>query len=259
MAAQKQTAVVTGASSGIGRSVAARLAIRGYRLVLIARREEKLREVAAGLKGAAACDVWPMDLSDADAVGEVGRRLVREYESIDVLVNNGGGGIYEPFLELDDAAVRALMEVHYFAPAALMRAVLPGMIERGYGRVINVASIATAVGPWGHGPYAAAKAAMVALTESVAGECEGKGVRLTYVNPGVVKTAFFDSPGYEKMAETVRKHGIEADRVAAAIERCIDRPRLAVTVPGAYRFLGFIKAISPGLAHRMVTASSRPG
>lgn len=258
MANSEPTAIITGASSGIGRALALRLAKRGYRLVLIARGEAKLREAAKQIGSQTSCDVVPMDLADAGMVQAKAGELASGYGPVRVLVNNGGGGVYEPFMEIDEAAVRQLMQVHYFAAATLMRAVLPGMLEAGTGRIVNVASIAAEVGPWGHGPYAAAKAALIALTQSLAAEYSEKDVRFSYVSPGVIKTAFFDGPGYERMAQTVEQHGIKADRVARAIEKMIDHPKLAVTVPGSYRFLSLIKAISPSLAHRLVAKNSRP-
>ncbi|MCC7408752.1 MAG: SDR family NAD(P)-dependent oxidoreductase [Phycisphaeraceae bacterium] len=257
-------AVVTGASSGIGRATALRLGRRGYHLVLVARRRAMLEELAGqiadGEGATAGCTIMEADLSDRENVGSVAGELARLPGLIEVLVNNAGHGIYSPMLEVRPDEERALMQVHYHAAAALIRAVLPGMLDRGRGHVINVGSISVKMAPWGHAPYTAAKAALVAMTQSLAAEHPPaeSGVHISYVNPGIVRTEFFEKPGMRALFRQVTRHGITADAVAGRIERLLDRPRLEVCVPRYYRVMDWISAISPGLAHRIVARQSRP-
>lgn len=252
------TAIITGASGGIGQAVAQRLAKRGLRLVLVARGKEKLEALAGQLSETTKCDVFPLDLADQDAVNQAAPRLIKDFGKVSVLINNGGAGMYKPFLESDQNEINQLMQVHYFSPAQLIRAALPGMLENGFGRIVNVASIAAQMGPWGHSGYGAAKAALLTLTESLACEYTQDDVRFSVVSPGVIKTDFFNKQEYSAMAKTVDKYGIAPDRVAKVIEKLIDRPKLSVIVPCWYRTLPVISAVSPALGHRAVKNGSKP-
>ena len=148
------------------------------------------------------------------------------------------------------------MEVNYFASVATLRAVLPGMLERRRGHVINIASMATKMGPWGHAGYAAAKAALVSLTQTLAAEHHGEGVHFSYVNPGIVDTEYFDELG--GLAERVRRWRISPDVAADRIVALLDRPRLELCIPAHYRLIDVLKALHPSLAHRIVRSQSRP-
>lgn len=252
-------AVITGASSGIGLATATLFAQRGYRTILIARRTDRIKALAQQLSAHASSTAVTLDLENAEQIEPAMHRIIAEHGPIDVLINNAGGNTLCPTLDLPMDEHQRLMQVHYFAPLTLIRAALPTMLERQRGHVINITSIATKMGPWGHGAYAAAKCALVSLTQSLAAEYGDQGVRFSYVNPGVVKTQFFDSPGYEQISKQVETHGINAETVARKIVGLIDRPRLERCVPRHYRILDWIKAIHPGLAHALVTRSSRPG
>jgi short-subunit dehydrogenase len=252
-------ALVTGASSGIGRATAIALVRRGFRLILVARREDRLRTLADQFNGTAPATVIPLDLSDADATKAGVATVLERHGPVQVLVNNAGFGIYRPFLDLDDEAVRDFMQVHYFSAVELIRALLPGMLERGSGHVINVASIATKVGPWGHSGYAASKSALAALTQSLACEYADRGVHFSCVNPGIVQSAFFDAPSYKGMCPTVQRRGISSDVVARRIVSLLDRPRIELCIPAHYRAIDWVRALSPAWAQRIVARSSRPG
>jgi len=255
-AAQPRHAVVTGASSGIGRAVAGELARRGFTLTLIARRESRLRELAEALPVRTAIDV--VDLADPAAVDAACERLGRsELGPVDVLVNNAGYGENATVLALEEPDHRRLMQVNYFAPLALIRSVLPGMVERRRGHVINIASIATKFGPGGHGAYTAAKSALVALTQSLAVEHRGQGVHLSYVNPGLIRTEFFERPSYRALADAVARRALPAELAARHIVALLDRPRLEICVPRRYRFAGWITAMSPTWMARIVARESR--
>jgi len=250
-------AVVTGSSSGIGRQVAILLARRGFRLILVARRLDRLNRLVADLGPAANARAMVVDLADANATAAAADQLASE-ATVDVLVNVAGFGVCVPFLEHAGSLDRRLMQVHYFAPAALIRAILPGMLARRSGQIINVASIATKVGPWGHGAYAASKSALVAMTQSLASEHIESGVHFSYVNPGIVQTEFFDHESFASMAATVKRRGISSTAAARRIVSLLDHPRLELCIPRHYRVLDWLYALSPSWAHRLVARSSRP-
>jgi len=251
-------AVITGASSGIGRDLAKLLAWRGYRTVLIARRIDRLEALAAQLNREAPSAAMQLDLADPDAIAPAMRRLLEEHGAPEVLINNAGFGVYSRFLDVSLEDQRRLMQVNYDAAAATIYFLLPAMLERGRGHVINIGSIATKVGPWGHSIYGAAKRALVALTESLAAEYGDRSIHFSYVNPGLIRTEFFDGPTYRHMADKVNRYGICSRYIAKRIVGLLDRPRIELCVPRYFRVLDWIRAISPRLVLWLVARNSRP-
>jgi short-subunit dehydrogenase len=201
-----------------------------------------------------------LDLNEPEAIAKKIPTVMTEYGTPDVLINNAGYGDYRPVVQISEQEHRQIMQVNYHAPAALIHHVLPHMLKANHGHIINIASIAAKFGPWGHGPYAAAKAGLVALTQSLAIEHQGINVHFSYVCPGIIKTEFFDTHGYDSphMQKQVAKHGIPVDKAVAKMVKLLDKPKLELCVPGHYRMLDFVKAISPALAMKLVAAGSRP-
>ncbi|MBI1336124.1 MAG: SDR family NAD(P)-dependent oxidoreductase [Phycisphaera sp.] len=252
-------AVITGASSGIGKETARVLAERGYATLLVARRTDRLNELANELSTTAPSQALAADLIDPLQVKTLAQRLRSEFSPVRVLVNNAGSGGLIPFSEQTDEHRQAMMRLHYHAPAMLIDAVLPGMLESGAGHVVNVTSIAVKMAPFGHSAYAAAKAALVAMTQSLAAEYHASPVKFSYINPGIVRTEFFEDPTYTPLAGQLHRHGISPRRVARRIAHLLDHPQLEVTVPWHYRIVDLLQAISPTLLHRIVLHNSRPG
>ncbi|NBD07804.1 SDR family NAD(P)-dependent oxidoreductase [Corallococcus silvisoli] len=196
MAGSRGTALVTGTSAGIGAVYARRLAGLGYDLVLVARREERLRALAAELTAAhgVRAEVLRADLTaDAD-IHRVAARAGGE--DLTLLVNNAGVGGYGPFAQVEPDALEGLAHLHILAPMLATRAALPGMLARGRGAVINVASLLAFSGAMPPGPlphratYAGAKAFLVHFTRTLAGELRGTPVRAQVVCPGMTFTEF---------------------------------------------------------------------
>jgi uncharacterized protein len=188
------TALITGASSGIGADVARELARRGHGVTLVARREDRLRNLAAELTHdhGIRAEVLGCDLTDPDARGELADRVRGLGLDVELLVNNAGFATGGPFVEGDAAQeiqqIRLLVE----APVALCSAFVPGMVERGRGAVLNVASTAGMQPlPFSAG-YGAAKAHMLSFTEALHQELRGSGVTVTALCPGPVDTELFD-------------------------------------------------------------------
>lgn len=191
------SALVTGASSGIGAAFAERLAREGYNVVLVARRHERLEVLAERLRPMANdhIEVLAADLTDADGLARVEARVAGD-ESLALLVNNAGFGGYGPFVEVEPQVVDDLVNIHVRAVARLTRAALPGMVCRGAGGVINLASLLALSGSMAPNPmpyravYAAAKAFIVTFTQALAGELRGSGVGVQVCLPGLVATEF---------------------------------------------------------------------
>jgi len=195
----RSIALVTGASSGIGAALAERLAHDGRDLVIVARRQERLDTIARRLQAVtdAVVEVIAVDLTEPPQLQLVVERL-RDDARIDMLVNNAGFGGYGFFAELEADFADRLVGVHVRAPMRLTRAALPGMVSRGHGAIVNVASLLAISGPLkvpmsGRATYVGAKAFVLAFTQALALELEGTGVQAMAVLPGMVETEFFST------------------------------------------------------------------
>jgi short-subunit dehydrogenase len=233
--------LVTGASGGIGRALAATLAGRGAELVLTGQDEERLVEVARTTGG----ETIPADLGRS---GEP-ERVAAAAGAVDLLVNNAGLGWAGRFAEMGGAEIERLVRVNLVAPTLLSRALLPGMLARGRGHVVNVASVAGHLGVREEAVYAATKAGLIALSESLQQELAGSRVHVTLVSPGVVDTPLFERRGrpYDRrwprplpparIAEAIAD-AIERDKAHLVLQRWLALPiRLHGIAPGLYRDL----------------------
>ena len=186
--------IVTGASAGIGRETALEFARQGARVVLAARREDRLHALAteiAALGGEAL--VAPTDVARSADIDRLVRVTLDRFGRIDVLVNNAGFGFSGTIEETTEADMRELMDVNYMSAFNATRAVLPHMRARRRGHIVNVASVVGKIAFPFHGAYSATKFAMIAMTEALRGELDGSGVTATVVLPGTTRTEFFDA------------------------------------------------------------------
>ena len=191
----QQTALVTGASAGIGAELAKLCAADGFNLVLVARDAERLAHLASDLARAhhIQARVLAADLSNPLAPAQVFEQL--QSTPIDILINNAGFGLRGAFAETDWAAHARLIEVNMTAPAHLTKLFLPGMLQRKRGRILNVASTAAFVpGPF-MAMYYASKAFLLSFSESIANEVEGTGVTVTVLCPGPTQPNSSSAPG----------------------------------------------------------------
>ena len=233
--------LVTGASRGIGETIARELARRGARLALVARSEGPLKELAAELDGVA----YPTDLTDAEQVDALIGRVEAD-GPVDVLVNNAGLDETGWFPSIDPANLDALLHVNFVAPVTLCRRVLPGMIERGRGHIVNISSLA-GVGPFpGMAQYAATKAGLTHFTAGLRADLKGLPIGTTVVEVGLVPTdmaghvndyaptkASFERFYKLRLLADISKEKVAAD-VADAIEhdrRHVRHPKRALLFP----------------------------
>ncbi len=189
-------ALITGASSGIGAVYARRLAARGHDLVLVARATDRLETLAAELRQAYGITVESItaDLTDPTQLGTVAGRLKAE-PSIDILVNNAGAGLLGGFTSADPAAMETLLRLNVVAPTLLASAVIAGMVERGSGSIVNIASVLALLPEYSHGIYAATKSYVLTMSQSLAAEVSSKGVYVQAVLPAATRTEIFERAG----------------------------------------------------------------
>jgi NADP-dependent 3-hydroxy acid dehydrogenase YdfG len=219
-----RTALVTGASRGIGRAVAIGLANEGARVSLMARSDQALSDLVRALGPRASAVVC--DVADADAVARAARRVTDALGSTpDVLVNNAGAFALAPVEHTDPGVFIAAIDTNLVAPFLFARAFLPGMRARGSGHLVTIGSIADrAVFP-GNGAYAASKHGARALHEVLRLELRGTGLRTTLVSPGPVDTALWDSIDPDNRdGFTRRADMLSAEAVAEAVIFAITQP-----------------------------------
>jgi hypothetical protein len=230
--ATPQTALVTGATAGIGAAFARRLAATGWRLVLVARDAERLRSVADELAAAhgVTVDTLPADLSTTPGCAAVEKRLQDPADPVDLLINNAGISINGSFLRTDAADEERLLDLNVRAVLRLTHAALPGMVERGRGDIINVSSVSGFAAVMPGSTYPASKAWVINFSESLALGVRGSGVRVLALCPGYTRTEFHDRAGID----TSRMPGwlwLSAEDVVREALRDLHRGRL-VSVPG---------------------------
>jgi len=244
------TILITGASSGIGAAFARKLASQGYDLVLVARREAKLTQLAAELQAQFHINVEVLvaDLSQAAGIEHVEKRIV-ELTNLELLVNNAGFGIPGKFAEVPLNKTLAMINVHVFASMRLSHTALPGMIARDKGGIVNVSSIGAFFPRAGDATYCATKTYLVAFAQALQGELLGTGIRIQALCPGFVPTEFLDHPDYEVLQV---KHKIPkwlwtpAEEVVEESLRALKRDQV-ICIPG-FKNRVFVAMTRIGLA-----------
>lgn len=245
----RRLAVVTGASAGIGTAFAELLAAEGFDLALVARRTERLEELAERLRAGHGTEVLPitLDLSDRDAPRRLVERIAAEGRTIDVLVNNAGYAIPTRFTDTEWSVIDGFLEVLATGQVHLMHLVLPGMRERDYGRILNVASLAAWAPENPGGLYGAVKRFLVSASRAVWMEHAGTGVHVTAVCPGYTRTEFHDVLGNRN--EIDRLPGPmwqSAEDVAREGWRACERNRAVVVTGRLNRLLRIVCHFLPG-------------
>jgi dehydrogenase/reductase SDR family protein 7B len=242
---------ITGASSGIGEALAVLASKRGARLVLSARREAELQRVRGLCADPQAVAILPLDLERFEPEAAA-RQAQAFFGRVDLLVNNAGISQRSLFKDTAMPVYRRVMELDFFAPVALTRAVLPGMRERGDGHVVMIASVAGKIGVPLRSGYCAAKHALAGFTEAARAELWRDGLRFTLVCPGFVQTQVSVnalSGGGEKhgvMDQTIGQ-GLTAEACAEAIWRGVEKDREELLIAGREGVYVLLKRFLPGL------------
>jgi uncharacterized protein len=248
-----ETALITGASAGIGEEFARQLAGRGYDLILVARRKDRLEQLAEQLPTTAHVIECDLVSAAAELPGEV-EKLGAE---VDLLVNSAGFGLRGRFLELDPEREAQIVRLNCETVVTLTHAFLPAMVERGRGGVITVASTAGMQPLPYEATYGASKAFAISLMEALWMELRGTGVRVLVVNPGPVKTEWQGVAGYDENTP-IAPGMISAEQCVADALRAYDRSKRS-TVTGRFMPWFMRAAVGPkGLKLRVAERMYRP-
>ena len=252
-----QVVWITGASSGIGEAAAYAFAREGARLVLSSRRSDELERVRRACARPDEHAVVPLDLARGETFPAAVAGVLTRFGRVDVLINNGGVSQRSFAADATPEVERGLMEVNYFGPVALTKAVLPSMRSRRAGHVVVVSSVMGYLGTPGRSTYAAAKHALHGYFDSLRAEIWREGLKVTIVCPGYVKTAVSANalgPRGEKHGRTDGTHetGIAPEKCAAAIVRGVARGREEIYV-GGWEVAGIhVKRFAPWLLSRII-------
>jgi NAD(P)-dependent dehydrogenase (short-subunit alcohol dehydrogenase family) len=237
----QRIAVVTGASSGIGAEIARALAARDWHCVLLARREDRLRELADELGG----EYELCDVTDRDALAAVAARHPR----VNLLVNNAGIPGRASFLDADPDQIERVTRTNYLGSVWCLRAFLPALEAAAPSDVVNIVSVAGTVALPASGPYAASKHAQLAFSRAVAVQLRPRGVRVHTVKPGYVETEGFPQSWLPRAA---RRLVIGPEQVAAHVVASLEHDRGETTVPRYYGVAGIVQALAPNVLSRRI-------
>lgn len=254
-----KVAVITGASSGIGRSTALEFARNGASVAVAARRREELEAVAAECRalGVRAVAI-PTDVSSHDSASRLIAAVENELGPVDILVNNAGFAIFDGIENARPEDVEAMMQTNYFGTVYCTQAALSSMLKRRSGTIVNVVSIAGLMGFFRMGAYGASKFAMIGFSESLRDEVIGRGVRVAMVCPGTVETDFFKLAERGKMPAANRLIlGISPERVARAVRRAAERGNYRIILPWSAAIFIKLKEMFPRSMHFLMRNVSR--
>ena len=246
-------ALVTGASSGIGRLLALRLAGRGARVGLVARRAEELEALAREIRSAGGeAEALACDVAEREQVTACVGRALERFGHIDLLVNNAGYGHHRPFLEWDLTDMERVMRVNYLGALYFTKLLLPQMVERRRGWLVFMASVAGKIASPEEAAYAASKFALLGLAEALSLEVEDAGVHVLSVCPGTIDTPFFDAEALRRMPPVARRSMVEPEQLVDAILRALAKGRRELTFPRAIATGYIVRALAPGFMRRQV-------
>ena len=247
MSFENQVALITGASNGIGRRLAIDLANKGASVIGCGRAQKRLQETLAEIRRASpSSTVVTCDVGDSEQVRTMVRNVLAEFGKIDVLINNAGIGMRKPFVETSLDTVEEITRVNYLGTVYCTHEVLPSMIAKGSGHIVNISSVAGKLGALNMAPYCASKFALQGLTESLYHELKPLGIDISVICPGPVRTNFnrLFADSQPKAPESIK---LSAGAVSAAVIRAIERKQFEVVLPTSLALACLWQRLTPNL------------
>jgi NAD(P)-dependent dehydrogenase (short-subunit alcohol dehydrogenase family) len=241
-------AVVTGASSGIGAEITRLLAARGWRCVLLARREDRLQALADEVGG----EYELCDVTDRIAVEQTAARILERHPSVHLLVNNAGIAGRSSFLDGDPERIENVMRTNYLGSVWCLRAFLPGLEAAAPSDVVNVVSVSGVLAFPPSGPYSASKHAQLAFSRATSPLLRPRGIRIHTVKPGFVETEGFPQ---NRLPRAVKRLVVGPATIAEHVVDSVERGRGETTVPRYYAAAGVAQALFPNLVARVLARS----
>lgn len=253
MTFQDQVALITGASSGIGQKIAIDLAARGATVVGCARSHPGLQATLSEVRRVSpASAIYLCDVSDAQQVRQMAEKVLSNFGKIDILINNAGVGTYGSFVESTADSIESVLRTNFFGAAYCIKEVLPSMMERRSGHIVNIASVAGKIGSPNMASYCASKFALIGLSESLYHELKPLGIHVSVINPGQVRTQM--PLLLQQRDGGVRLPGfliLKTEAVSRAVIRSVEKQRFEVVVPPWLATICLLKAIFPNLFRRL--------
>jgi len=249
--ARRPIALITGASAGLGVEFARQLSKRGHKLVLVARRKERLDTLAAEVGGARTVAI---DLSAPDATAKLIDNIQAANEQVEILVNNAGFGLRGHFAEQEPARLRQMIDLNCGTLTELCRAILPQMIERGSGAILNVASTAAFQPGPGMAVYYATKAFVLSLSEALHEEAKPHGVKVTALCPGPTRTEFGEVAGFSENAALTRV-SMESRPVVRKGLEALEKNRAVLITGGLNKTIAFSTRFAPRFVARKIAGA----
>jgi hypothetical protein len=250
---KNKVVVITGASSGIGEAAALKFSKKGAKIVLVARRKDKLLEVENKIKEFSQSTlVCQCDVSNKEEVNLMNKIVLDKFGRIDILVNNAGFVIYGKVNELTSEEIVSQMETNYFGMIYCTKAFLPQMLKQHSGHIVNVASVGASFSVPGVSSYCATKFAMLGFSEGLRHELYGTGVGLTVVSPIMVRTPLFEHPSFANFSKFSTGISLSSETVAKTIIKASNSSRLEIVVPSVARAAIWFKQTFPFLINPII-------
>ncbi|MGV3488979.1 MAG: SDR family NAD(P)-dependent oxidoreductase [Tuberibacillus sp.] len=256
-----RTVIVTGASGGIGRHMVREVSKRGANTIILARSTDKMERLKSEIEMQYDVQVTPftLDMGDMDRVKKIFEQINLNWPTIDVLINNAGFGIFDYFEQAKLEDIKRMFEVNVLGMMTATRMILPKMLQQGEGHIINIASIAGKLATPKSSVYSATKSAVLGFTNGLRMELAGKGIRVSAVNPGPIKTNFFQIADPEgNYSANVARWMIEPEAVARKVVAVIGTRKREVNLPlfmsaGArlyQMFPAFVEKVAGGMINK---------
>lgn len=254
----EQIVLITGASSGIGKQLAIDFAHRGAQVIGCGRSIERLKEVLKEVRQISPASLMiGCDVSDPEQVHGMIGKVLSDYGHVDILINNAGIGMRKPFHETDLATIEAIMRVNYLGAVYCTHELLPSMIERGSGYVVNISSGAGKIGTLNMAAYCASKFAMNGWSESLDHELKPLGVKVSVVCPGPVDTDF-SRDFHDSEPQSPPSLFVSSSAVSQAVFKVIESDRFELIMPRWLALMCWVKRLSPRLFRYLAQRRFRP-